>query len=159
MVTSETQGSSTAMSDNTPIRGVETSDEHAAPFRAQSLSAALTVSDLQKSVSWYRDVIGFDVDREHVREGQLRAVSLRAGEVRILLNQDDGAQGLDRVKGVGFSLHFVTPQDVDALAARIKAAGVQLLTEPTDMPWGARVFRVVDPDGFRMSISSIPTST
>jgi len=25
--------------------------------------------------------------------------------------------------------------------------------EPKDMPWGARVFRVVDPDGFKWSVS------
>jgi hypothetical protein len=30
--------------------------------------------------------------------------------VRILLNQDDGAKGFDRVKGEGFSLMFTTAQ-------------------------------------------------
>ena len=29
-----------------------------------------------------------------------------------------------------------------------------LVSEPTDMPWGARVFRVQDPDGYRLAISS-----
>jgi uncharacterized glyoxalase superfamily protein PhnB len=29
-----------------------------------------------------------------------------------------------------------------------------LETEPADMPWGARVFRLVDPDGYKLSISS-----
>jgi lactoylglutathione lyase len=123
-------------------------------FRAKALTASLTVKDLQKSVAWYRDVVGFYVEREHQRDGTLRAVSLAAGAVRILLNQDDGAKGMDRVKGEGFSLQFTTTQSVDDLANRIKKAGGTLASEPADMPWGPRVFRVVDPDGFKLVISS-----
>jgi uncharacterized glyoxalase superfamily protein PhnB len=58
------------------------------------------------------------------------------------------------VKGEGFSLMITTDDDIDELAARIKAAGVTLDLEPADMPWGARVFRLHDPDGFRLTISS-----
>jgi uncharacterized glyoxalase superfamily protein PhnB len=80
-------------------------------------------------------------------------VSLQAGSVRVLINQDDGAKGFDRVKGEGFSLQFTTAQNVDAVANRIRNAGGTLQTEPADMPWGVRVFRLVDPDGFKLVIS------
>jgi uncharacterized glyoxalase superfamily protein PhnB len=123
-------------------------------LHADALSASLTVRDIQVSLAWYRDTVGFDVDRELVREGILRAVAVRAGGVRILLNQDDGAKGFDRAKGAGFSLMLTTRQSVDAIAARIRAHGGSLVTEPADMPWGARVFRVLDPDGFAFAISS-----
>lgn len=126
----------------------------AEPFHARSLAASLTVRDLQTSVAWYQDALGFSIDRRIEREGQLRAVALRAGDVRILLNQDDGAKGLDRVKGEGFSLMITTSQDVDGIAARIRAAGGTLDSEPADMPWGPRAFRVRDPDGYRFAISS-----
>ena len=126
-------------------------------FHAGELSASLTVQDLAVSVRWYRDVIGFSVDQEHERDGQLRAVSLRAGEVRILIGQDDGAKGWRRTKGEGISLHFTTSQDVDDLANRVLEHGGTLESEPMDMPWGARVFRVLDPDGFKLAISSVPT--
>ena len=126
----------------------------AAALQARALSVSLTVKDLKKSFAWYRDVLGFSVDQEHQRDGELRAVSLRAGEVRILIGQDDGAKGWDRKKGEGFSLQLTTDQDIDALANRIKARGSSLTLEPTDMPWGARVFRVEDPDGFKLAISS-----
>jgi uncharacterized glyoxalase superfamily protein PhnB len=122
------------------------------------LSASLTVADLQKSLAWYRDLLGFAVDRQHEREGKLLAVSLKAGNVRLLIGQDDGAKGLNRVKGEGFSLMITTDDDIDELAARIKAAGVTLDLEPADMPWGARVFRLHDPDGFRLTISSAPAA-
>ena len=123
-------------------------------FRARTLSASLTVKDLQKSLAWYRDIVGFTVDQKHEREGELRAVSLKAGDVRILLGQDDGKKGWDRVKGEGFSLQITTAQNVDEIAKRIKARGGTLELEPIDMPWGARVFRLKDPDGFKLAISS-----
>jgi lactoylglutathione lyase len=123
-------------------------------FEARELAASLTVKDLRASLAWYRDVVGFAVEREHAREGKLFAVSLRAGAVRILIGQDDGAKGLDREKGEGFSLMITTSQDADELARRIRERGGTLDSEPADTPWGARVFRVRDPDGFRFAISS-----
>jgi len=56
------------------------------------------------------------------------------------------------VKGEGFAITFETVQDVDAIAARIKARGGKITMEPTDMPWGVRMLRVVDPDGYRLGI-------
>ena len=122
-------------------------------FVALSSEVSLTTRDLPASVAWYRDVIGFTVDREHKREERLIAVSLRAGPVRLLLTQDDGSRGLDRAKGEGFSVQFTTAQDIDAIAARIKGRGVVLATEPFDA-FGVRAFRLRDPDGFRLTISS-----
>jgi uncharacterized glyoxalase superfamily protein PhnB len=123
------------------------------PLSAQSLEASLTTADVRRSRDWYRDVLGFEITREFERDGKTFAVSLRAGDVRILLTQDDGSRGLDRVKGEGFSLQFTTTQDIDALAERAKKAGAALDTEPMTA-WGARVFRLRDPDGFRLVFSS-----
>lgn len=125
-------------------------------LQGRTLSASLTVRDLETSLAWYRDVMGFSVDRKHEREGKLVAVSLKAGDVAILIAQDNGEKGWDRLKGEGFSLRITTDQDVDQLAARIKKSGIELATEPTVMPWGARVFRLRDPDGFMFAISSEP---
>src|SRR5690349_6644262 len=124
------------------------------PFRAHALAASLTVRDVAVSTAWYRDVVGFAVDRQHEREGVLRAVSMQAGAVRIPLGLDDGTKGFDRVKGEGFSLMLTTDLDVDAVAARIKAHGGRLDSEPADTPWGLRAFRVSDPDGFRLTIAA-----
>ncbi len=125
-------------------------------FRGRTLSASLTASDLEKSLAWYRDVMGFTVDRRHEREGKLYAVSLKAGDVRLLLGQDDGAKGWDRTKGAGFSLRITTVQDIDGLAKRVTERGGTLDMEPTDTRWGTRLFRLKDPDGFTLVISSEP---
>ena len=115
----------------------------------------MTVRDIQRSVAWYRDVVGFVVDREHERERTLVAVSLRAGDVRVLLTQDDGARGPDRQKGEGVSLQLTTDRGViDEVAGRIKGVGGALDTEPADTPWGARVVRFRDPDGFKLVVTS-----
>ena len=126
------------------------------PLEASALNAALTVADLASSVAWYRDVLGFTVAREYAPRGSLVAVAIRAGAIELLLTQDNGAQGADRVKGQGFSLQLTTGQtagDIDALAAGIKARGGVLDDEPFD-GFGARAFRLRDPDGFKLVFSS-----
>ncbi len=117
-----------------------------------STSVSLTVKDLQKSVAWYQDVVGFGVERTYESNGKLTLVSLKAGDVKINLNQDDGKKGWDRVKGLGFSINVWTPEDVDAIANSIKANGGTLDSEPVDAPWGARFFRITDPDGYKLAI-------
>jgi len=130
-----------------------TTDARSAALDAQALGASLTVSDLARSRAWYVDTLGFSVTREHQREGRLFAVSLGAGAVQVLLTQDDGAKGSDRVRGEGFSLQLTTSQDVDAIAERATRAGATLDTPPSSA-FGVRMFRLRDPDGFRWTISS-----
>jgi uncharacterized glyoxalase superfamily protein PhnB len=122
-------------------------------LEASSLSPSLTVAALSTSVAWYRDVLGCTVTRTFERDGVPFAVSLAAGAVQLLLTQDSGARGTDRLKGEGFSLRWTTSQNIDALAAAIQARGGVLDAAPAD-GWGARVFRLHDPDGFKFVISS-----
>ena len=140
------------MATNSPTP--DNSGKHAESFNASAFSISLTVKDIGTSLTWYRDVLGFAVDRKIEREGILRSVALRAGNARISINQDDGAKGWDRIKGLGFSLNMTTEQDIDKIANHIKERGGVLDTEPADMPWGVRLFRLKDPDGYKLGISS-----
>jgi uncharacterized glyoxalase superfamily protein PhnB len=142
-----------ASTGSSPTAGVRSRTQPES-FRGRSLSASLTVSDLQRSLAWYRDVLGFTVAREYEREGRLMGVTLKAGTVQLLVSQDNGMQGADRVKGDGFSLMITTAQDVDQIAQRIRERGGALDSEPADMSWGGRGFRLRDPDGFRLAIWS-----
>lgn len=139
---------------NSPVSPAASDDIGHTPFEAIALQAALTVADLEKSLTWYTDALGFEVAQKHEREGVARSVSLRAGSVRILLNQDNGQRGADRMKGEGLSFMITTAQNIDEIANRIRASGWALESEPVDTPWGMRVFRVRDPDGFLYAISS-----
>ncbi|HEX5761151.1 MAG TPA: VOC family protein [Thermoanaerobaculia bacterium] len=121
-------------------------------LRLRTVTPTLTVNDIAKSLAFYRDALGF-VEGEHWEAGgTLQGVQLRAGDCELYLTQDDWKKGRDRTKGVGIRLHCDTAQDVDALAARIRAAGGTLTEEPTDRSWGLRELTVADPDGFLLSI-------
>jgi len=134
------------------------STSHDNSLEVQSLSASMTVKDVEKSAEWYSKSLGFAVADRREREGRVFAIALTAGAVRILLNQDDGAKGFDRVKGQGISLYLTIHQDIDALAARAQANGVTLLVGPADMPWGVRMISLHDPDGFKLVFAK-PLST
>lgn len=124
-------------------------------LKATLLSPALTASDLQKSLSFYVEGLGFEVvERMEEEDGRLRFAALQAGGARIGIGQDDFAKGRDRKKGVGMRMWISTPQDIHALAARVKAAGIALDHEPTAMPWGPMAFAVTDPDGFMITVVS-----
>jgi len=123
-------------------------------LRLRSVTPTYTVSDLDKSIAWYCDGLGFIVqERWKDGGGKLNGVMLRAGSCTFGLSQDDFTKGRDREKGLGFRIYVDTAQDVDALADRIRAYGGRITMEPTDVPWGARIFAVEDPDGFKISFS------
>ena len=123
-------------------------------LRLEGTTPALTVGDINASLAWYRDVVGFQVLETWEHEGVVAGASLVAGETRVLLLQDNWAKGRDRVKGVGFRLHLSTAGDVDEIAAGIVERGGTLESPPADMPWGARAFSLVDLDGFGFTIAS-----
>ena len=141
------------MTTNSPTPAASAQGEFVS-LQGSMISISLTVKDLTKSLAWYQDVVGFVIDRKMERDGKLRGVALKAGNVRVTINQDDGAKGWDRITGLGFSLMITTEQNIDAIANHIKKQGGTLESEPADMPWGARVFRLKDPDGFKLVISS-----
>lgn len=125
-------------------------------LNATTLSCSITCKQLDASLAFYRDVLGFTVDMTYGNEGVMAGAVITAGQARIVLNQDDGKLGWDRVKGQGFYLQInvQSAADVDAAAARIKAAGGTLIDEPADRPWGVRMFQFRDPDGFKMGVST-----
>jgi uncharacterized glyoxalase superfamily protein PhnB len=137
-----------------------TSTKKAPRTKAQSKGLSLTgvapsftVNDVAKSLAWYQDVLGCVVNDRWESNGKLMGVEMGAGAVIFMLGQDDWKKGRDRVKGEGFRLYCDTTQDVDRLADQIKARGGTLAQEPEDESWGARVFSVVDPDGYKITIA------
>jgi uncharacterized glyoxalase superfamily protein PhnB len=127
-----------------------------AALNATTLGGSLTCKDLEASIRFYRDAIGFAVAQTYENNGKVAAAVVVAGNCQLVLNQDDGKLGWDRVKGQGFYLQINVAglADVDATAARIKAAGGTLIDEPADRPWGVRMFQFRDLDGFKLGVST-----
>jgi uncharacterized glyoxalase superfamily protein PhnB len=122
-------------------------------LRLRTIEPSFTVDDLQASIRFYTEALGFFKGQEWKDEsGVLRGITLKAGACELGLSQDDWKKGRDRQKGIGMRLWCTTVQDVDALARRIQAAGGTLTDGPTTEPWGGRSLSVVDPDGFQITI-------
>ncbi|HLZ46242.1 MAG TPA: VOC family protein [Gemmatimonadales bacterium] len=120
-------------------------------LRLRKLTPSFTASDLPRSIAFYRDVLGFVIGEEWRENGELAGCEIHAGAVTFMLGQDDFKKGRDRQKGLGTRVWCHTAQDLDRLAAEIKARGGVLDQEPQDMPWGDRIFMISDPDGFKLS--------
>ena len=107
-----------------------------------------TVSDLDRSLAFYRDAVGLT----EVDSGAGNAV-LASGSARILLRQVAEMQRVDRRV-----VHVNLPvEDVHAEYERLKAAGVDFVHRPRMVNQGehleqwAATFR--DPDGHAITIS------
>ena len=125
-----------------PAKAARVRRQQPESLRMRSAAPGFTVNDIAKSIAWYRDVLGFVVKQRWEHEGKLAGVELLAGSVRFMLGQDDWKKGRGRVKGEGFRIYCTTVQDVDRVAAQIKARGGTLTQEPRDQPWGIRDFAV-----------------
>jgi len=123
-------------------------------LRLRSLSPALTADDLEASVRFYVDALGFTVHERWEEEGKLLGVMLVAGACHFGLSQDDWGKGRDRQKGVGFRIFAETAQDLDAIAARLREHGVEP-DGPKTEPWGQRALTATDPDGFKITLTAV----
>ncbi|TVR95950.1 MAG: VOC family protein, partial [Trueperaceae bacterium] len=107
--------------------------EHAIRFD----HVAITVRDMERSVGFYRDLLGFDVlGQLYLNEGTFKIVYLRSGGACIELfafgdHDAETAIGVPDTEG-GFKHVALQTDDVDGVAARLKAAGTVFTVEPTD---------------------------
>ncbi|HWZ28644.1 MAG TPA: VOC family protein [Gemmatimonadales bacterium] len=121
-------------------------------LRLRGVFPGVTVSDVQRSIRWYRDVLGLTEGQKWENNGQLMGIEMLAGTISFYLTQDDFAKGRDRVLGAGVRLWARTAQDIDMLATRVKTKGGTLTQEVQDVGWGPRGFAIDDPDGYHLTI-------
>ena len=105
----------------------------------------LYVSDLQRSIAFYRDVVGLlfkftDAGyAEFATEGTKFALYERARLPGLI-----GREGVEG--GLSGEVAFLV-EDVDAEAERVRGTSAAILSGPVDRPWGHRTLHVLDPDG------------
>ena len=123
-------------------------------LQAAGIAPGITVDDLQKSLRFYTEGLGFEVERQGEHDGKVTFYMLKAGNAHLGIGQDDWAKGRDRAKGQGLRFWMQTNQDLHALAGKMKAAGYPLDEEVKPLPWGPLGFAFTDPDGFKFTISN-----
>jgi lactoylglutathione lyase len=112
----------------------------------------LFVSDLERSVAFYRDVIGVPFRLRGDGYVEFATQGARFGLYdRNRLGELTG-QGTEPPDRPGGEVVFLV-EDVDAEAARLAEAGATLLEGPVDRPWGHRTLHVLDPDGFVVELA------
>lgn len=113
---------------------------------ASELFPIVSTSDLQRALAFYRDLLGGQVTYQFAGpDGQPVYVGLDVGKshVGVALDPSAPGRGVQRASMVLWA--YV--DDCDAVVERFRLAGVEIVEEPTDQPWGERVARVRDPDG------------
>lgn len=131
-----------------------------ASFPVRRVGAILAVTDVDRSVAFYTEHLGFEVDALY--DDPPYATLTRNG-VRLSL-AEEGHPAPDRP-----GIEMAVPDDVhrlpivlvlevdDARATRrqLETEGVTFLAEPWEAPWGGVRFYVVDPDGYLVEIEQL----
>jgi lactoylglutathione lyase len=120
------------------------------PFR--STFPILYTDDLPRALAFYRDLLGFAETYRFPADGEPEFVGLDLDEGSIALaavsSATESLHGLPLRPVTGHRFEVcVYADDVDAAIDELRAAGVTVLMEPADQPWGERLAYVQDPDG------------
>jgi catechol 2,3-dioxygenase-like lactoylglutathione lyase family enzyme len=134
---------------------------------ALSLSTCFVlVHDPDLALEFYRDTLGLEL-RNDVARGEFRWLTVGAPaqpDVSVVLTNYlngspadiDALAGLI-AKGALNGVHFKT-DDIDGAFAKVRAAGGEIVQEPTDQPWGTRDFAVRDPSGNMIRVDQPPAA-
>jgi catechol 2,3-dioxygenase-like lactoylglutathione lyase family enzyme len=122
------------------------------------------VHDPDEALSFYRDTLGLEIRNDIAREG-FRWITVGApsqpGVGIVLTNYlngspaDNDALAALLAKGAINGVHFHS-DDLDASFEKVRAAGAEIVQEPTEQPWGTRDFAVRDPSGSLVRIDQPP---
>ena len=107
----------------------------------------LAVRDLQSTVSYFVEVLGFRTDWQDGSNWQ----ALSRDGVRVMIGHcPDVIPPADTGDHSYFG--YLQADDVDAFHAEIALRRAIILKPPTDTPWGTREMAIATPDGHRMMV-------
>lgn len=116
----------------------------------------LAVSGLERSRTWYQEVLGFaEVFTFRAPDGTPVVAHLRwctFGDVLLIPSNAAGSEP----RGQGVTLYF-SADDVDAIVARALTHQVVPVDGPGERPWNTREVTFADPDGYRLTFTA-PTA-
>jgi lactoylglutathione lyase len=110
-------------------------------------------ADLDATADFYTRVLGFTLVRDQ-RDGSPGYLALERDQVRIgaaYRDEPDRQPGRRPPSGTEIVLEV---DDLDAEHARVVAAGWPIEEDLADRPWGLRDFRVLDPSGYYLRLTS-----
>ena len=105
--------------------------------------------DLNRSLRFYRDVLGLAVYREFGSADHPGMVFFLGQGLLEVSGNASGAPG----RSVGI---WIQVRDVYEEHTRLAAAGVPVIREPVTEPWGLAEMWIEDPDGIRIVLVEVP---
>ena len=116
------------------------------------LVPAIRVPNMAAGIEFYRDRLGFTVERGSPADGN---VALSFGDARIMLDSvptDYYAASYNeaiakRMGAPGPTALYIESPDLDAQYERLAKGGIEIVDPLADRPWGQREFTVADPHG------------
>ncbi|MDX1521191.1 MAG: VOC family protein [Anaerolineae bacterium] len=111
----------------------------------------LVVDDVAEATRFYTETLGFNVDSEASIPNAYTQFALE-GETIVGLLGGFEQEGITQNFDTGIEV-----ENVDATYAELQRAGVELLGEPHDMPFG-RTFLLRTPDGHVLRMYSPPSA-
>lgn len=130
---------------------------------SNTISPSITVKDMQKSLDFYTNTLGFQTsDKLTRKDGRIAHATVGLGSPLLMLSSLENVRTpvtkdeLSKNKpgiGVEFYIGLSGVKKIDAFYAEVKAKGVTVLNEPKTEFWGDRIFTVKDPDGYALTFS------
>jgi catechol 2,3-dioxygenase-like lactoylglutathione lyase family enzyme len=124
---------------------------------ARRVGLILAVADVARSVEFYRDRLGFEV--EAVYDDPPYATLALAGTRLSLAAQGHAAEDRPGVEltapadpSRANAVLVLEVDDARAEHRRLAAEGMRFLAEPYEPPWGGCRFFCIDPDGYLVEI-------
>ena len=121
----------------------------------RTLVPLLNVEDVSRSLSFYRDGLGFEIVAQHDDDDTPIWARLSAGDTEIMLNRPDHANSGGRATRPSYG-DVVLYLMVDDAASLHRALGEKGLTVgPLErQAYGVDEFQMRDPDGYEIAIGS-----
>lgn len=117
----------------------------------KQLVPMLNVSDIQRSLQFYRQVAGFEQVSPQEALEKWNWAEIRSGNALLMLSQEGGGSGTEAEDEATWpSILYFYPEDVEALYQQIKAAGFEV-DELGITCYGMKEFSLRDPDGHWLS--------
>jgi catechol 2,3-dioxygenase-like lactoylglutathione lyase family enzyme len=128
-----------------------TAAKKAAPVNFLSVTPNLVVGDIDRSIAFYRDILGFELSESVPEQRPFMFAWMKRGEVSVFLNalqsvKEDYPALVNRALGGTFTM-FIVVEGVDTLHALVKDDG-RVVMPPKTQFYGMREFAIEDPDGY-----------
>lgn len=107
--------------------------------------------DYATSVAFYRDDLALPIDHDWDYGPDDRGTVFKAGSALIEIFSAFPGLTYSSPQGIWMSIQV---DNADEMFERAQQRGLKITQQPTNYPWGHRMFKILDPDGITVALYS-----